>query len=283
MMQMTNFINQLIFKNSAVDRMKRDLSSSKTLETYYDPIWKPKDDDIWSTRINIPEWTSYPVLDGDSGPASDCENAIIFFKFFALLDETMASDQRLWAYFSHVEFRSYAFARWAKPKELKDLYSQPEIESKAVNWFLEHWFTSDNSRSLRRHALARLWWAVKLTHSPWETNSDYASSENDDPYYLTRALFLTQDVYQAVLERNLGRSKCVLFAILEFLNKNPEFSRKESVGYLTKWLNLEYGIRRLSNLNRVELLDLIQGIASEYIIKWVVIPDENTEVNETLD
>ncbi len=204
---MANTVIQQLFKDSAVTRIKRQLTSSKSLESYYDRTWIPKDEDLWTTKIQVPDDAVPPILDGTSGHNGDCQNAIAIFEYYSLLDETQASDSRFWAYLSHVQFREYSFARWALPKDPDKLQGNQSLQIKAVNRFLNHWFTNDSSRSLRRHSIARLWWAVKLTSSPWEVDSDYDSFDKGDPYVLTRALFLTQDVYQAVLERNLGRSK----------------------------------------------------------------------------
>ncbi len=134
---------------------------------------------------------------------------------------------------------------------------------RAINQIFDHWFVSGNDRDLRRHAIARLWWAAQLTYAPWERDPEFfADLKRDDPYYFTRTLLATQDIYQQVLERAMGRSNRILISILDYLARNQDFAAsRERIRRLTKELNLLYGTKKIIGLDRDGLRRLIEGVA----------------------
>lgn len=244
--------------------MRNDLRSGDSLEGYFREAYPVKEDDLRPSTI-IPQG-KMPVLQApeDDPVAGDLPNAIALHEYYKDIDETQASDPRLWAYLSHVQFREYALARWGYGGVYKDLKDETE-KSKAKTYFFEHWFVSGNDRDLRRHAIARLWWAAHLTCAPWETDKEYFSDlEKDDPYYYTRVLFSTQDIYQQVLERAMGRSNRILISVLDYLATHPEFAgSREKVRSLMKELNLAYGTKKLIVLSRESLTSIIEKIAAD--------------------
>ncbi len=195
--------------------------------------------------------------------SADLDNAIALHEYYKNIDETQASDPRLWAYLSHIEFRKYSLARWGAGGSYKDLYE--EKKQKAINQLLEHWFVSGNDRDLRRHSIARLWWAAHLTYAPWERDQEFFGDlKKKDPYYFTRILLSTQDIYQQVLERAMGRSNRILITILEYLGKNEKFAQsRENIRSLMKELNLAYGTKKIIALDRQSLKALIEKIGRE--------------------
>lgn len=255
---------QKIFKREIVDRMRDELRSGESLKSYFSESYPVKDKDLLSSTIAIEG--KVPVLKASkSDPvAADVDNAIAIHGYYRNIDETQASDPRLWAYLSHVELRKYAFVRWG----LKDSYAElktPEDKQRAANYIFEHWFISGNDRDLRRHAIARLWWAAHLTYAPWEKDPEFFSDlTGKDPYRFTRILFFTQDIYQQVLERAMGRSNRILITVLEYLDENKKFAEsREKIRSLMKELNLAYGTKKLITLSRKDLKNQIEKIASE--------------------
>lgn len=91
------------------------------------------------------------------------EDAIILFEALKDLPEVMAADQVFWISLSHSIFYPYVKRRWGK-----------EITNSSV---LNHWFFN---KGMVRHALAGLWWTVRLT-------VDYDNVK--DPYRLTKVAF----------------------------------------------------------------------------------------------
>ena len=245
-----------------VEKMRADLRSGASLESYFKESYRVESDDLLISTIavegKVPELKA-PKKDPVS---ADLQNAIALHEYYRGLDETQASDPRLWVYLSHVEFRKYALTRWGLDGTNKDLKNQSE-KAKAINYLLEHWFISSNDRDLRRHAIARLWWAAHLTYAPWESDPEFFGDlKNDDPYYYTRVLLSTQDIYQQVLERAMGRSSHILISVLDYLSKNPQWPR-ERVRSLVKELNLIYGRRKIISLSHDALESLIDRIGRE--------------------
>lgn len=165
---------QKIFKRAAVDQMRADLRSGKSLESYFEKDYSVKADELLPSTIVIERKSPALLIPKKDLVAADLENAITLYEHYRNLDETQASDPRLWAYMSHVEFRKYSLVRWGYEGEYKGLSKEDKV--KAINYFLEHWFVSgSNDRDLRRHSIARLWWAVHLTRAPWERNPEFST------------------------------------------------------------------------------------------------------------
>jgi hypothetical protein len=255
---------QKIFKRAAVDRLRLELRSGKSLKDYFEEEPLLNADDLLVSTIAIPDKPLVLKAPPKDPVSADLENAIALHEYYPNLDEVQASDPRLWVYLGHVQFRKYALVRWGLPGSFKDLKS-PEDKEKGIKQLLEHWFVSGNDRDLRRHAIARLWWAAHLTRSPWEHDPVYfADLKNEDPYKFTRVLLLTQDIYQQVLERAMGRSDRVLISTLEFLGDNKTFAQsREKVRSLMKEMNLAYGTKKIIALDRTSLKALIERVAGE--------------------
>lgn len=254
---------QQIYRYVAVERLRNELRSGASLESYFKESFPIKDGELQPSTI-VPQG-KLPELEApeDNPVSADVTNAIALHGYYRGLDETQASDPRLWTYLSHSQFREYTLARWGYGGVYKDL--KEDEKTKATNYFLEHWFVGSNDRDLRRHAIARLWWAAHLTHAPWETDKKFFSDlEKDDPYFYTRVLFSTQDIYQQVLERAMGRSNRVLISVLDYFATHPEFAgSREKVRSLMKELNLTYGTKKIIVLDRKSLQDLIERTAAE--------------------
>ncbi|MDD2325319.1 MAG: DUF6339 family protein [Alphaproteobacteria bacterium] len=261
---MNNIQSQKIFKSGAIIRMINDLKSGASLEEYFNEGYPEREGDILSTTIETigePPALSMPE---DDSVAADMENAIALYEYYKLLDETQASDSRLWTYLSHVDFRKYALYRWGIKGKYED-YRDEMARKKVINQLLDHWFVGESDRALRRHALARLWWAAHLTYAPWEREPEFfGDMKKDDPYYFTRILLSTQDIYQQVLERSMGRSSHILMVVLEYLGKNIEFAQsRDKVRKLMKELNLVYGTKKIILLDRDSLRSVIRSLAEE--------------------
>lgn len=248
-------IFQPIFTRSYTELLREKLASGASLNDYFAPkIEVPVEGELQSTlKVN----DSIPSLNIDI--TSDVENSIKVFEYLQNLDKTQASDKRLWIYLSHVTFREYTLGRWGIKTSQDELAISADARRKAISYVAEHWFLSGSSRSLRRHSIARLWWAAYLTAAPWETDPEYfAGLDTSDKYTYTKILFSTQDIYQQTLERNLGRSNKMLIAILEYLRQNPETSQnREAIRSIMKELNLMLGYRKLAVLSFDELVEVI--------------------------
>lgn len=260
---MNKKIYQKIFKRAAIERLRSDLRSGTSLKGYFDNKFSVKEKDLLPSGIELNGKMPTLKMPKKDPVEADLDNAITLHEYYKKLDETQASDSRFWAYLSHVEFRDYCRVRWG----FADSYSEVKTDekAKATTYFFEHWFVSGNDRDLRRHAIARLWWAAHLTYAPWETDAEFFGDlKKDDPYYYTRILLSTQDIYQQVLERAMGRSNRILISVLDYLAKNKKFAQtRDKVRSLMKELNLVYGTKKIIALDRKELKSLIEKICKE--------------------
>ncbi|HYO69171.1 MAG TPA: DUF6339 family protein [Archangium sp.] len=182
--------------------------------------------------------------------SADFEHALQIYEWLGPLSETEARDKRLWAWVAHVPFADYTRARWPIPDDAKG----------ARNSILDHWFVRGEGRSsLRRHAIARLWWAVHLTHAPWEKDAALLPLRKDDAWFYTRLLLGNQDVFFHTLEREFGGDRRILIALLDVIHRS-----KRAPGPLVKWLakevNLACRYRELDLLPIEELISLIESL-----------------------
>lgn len=231
-------VSQQIFKHSYVRQLYQDIKFGRSLEMYFENEFSAEPQHLLDTDIVLPD--EAPKL--ESAPEDDTASAIAVYEYLGQLNSSQASDPRLWVYLSHVTFREYTMQRWKITKEME--------KSKAVDSIITHWFVTENDRKLRRHALARLWWAAKLTVSPWESDpTNFIALKNDDKYIYTRLLLSRQDIFLNTLERGIGRSQRILIALLETLRQKPEIAAdRDEVRNLIKNANLVSGYKKLAFL-----------------------------------
>ena len=252
-------LRQPIFTRSYTEELREHLGAGSNLTDYLLQEMAISDVGILQSTLEVADVP--PELDPSVG--ADVDNAIRVYEFLEKLDKTQASDKRLWVYLSHVTFRAYTMGRWEVKGSADELTYNGEMRRKAISYIAEHWFLSGNARSLRRHSIARLWWAAYLTVAPWERDPEYFGElEDDDRYKYTRVVFSTQDIAQNLLERRLGWSDRILIAVLEYLRQNPNVAQnRESMRNLIKELNLVLGYRKLATLTFGELIAVISETA----------------------
>lgn len=250
-------INQKIFKGPFVAELRDQLRFGQSLCEYFKQKIDCPADAVFESTIKVdPAKLGLRYRGSGESASNDIENAIALYEAFPDLSETQASDPRLWVYLTHVALRDYVMARWPLPGSCEQAMQDKNAKISAINFVLAHWFTSGNDRLLRRNAVARLWWAVHLTKSPWERSPEFSDLRSDDPYRFTRVLLLTQDIYQQVLERGFGRDNRMLITILEFIEAHPDIKR-EPIRDLMKELNLELTVKNFSILSGKELKETI--------------------------
>lgn len=252
-------VMQPIFTRAYSEELRERVGSGESLVNFLNPdITYPNEGMLQSTLL-ISE--KAPHL--EPAVEADIDNAIKLYDYLHNLDKTQASDKRLWIYLSHVTFREYTMQRWPLKATEEDLANNIEARRKAISYISERWFLSGNARSLRRHSIARLWWAAYLTVSPWEKDPEYFGRlENNDRFIYTRILFSNQDIVQQILERKLGWSDKLLIVLLEYLRQNPDFAQnRNAVRNLVKELNLILGYRKLTVLSFERLIEILADTA----------------------
>jgi hypothetical protein len=137
------------------------------------------------TQIELP---TLPELTG-TRPTDDLESTIAIYSALQKLTPLQATDERLWAYLTHVTYWKYMAGRWGG-SPVKDRY----------------FFRSRGLSGLVINGLSRLWWFGRVSHDPTRA----------DPWELTRVLLGSQDIQTGLLQRDMGRSDNVRRAALGF-------------------------------------------------------------------
>lgn len=255
-------VNQKIFKRSFVSDLRDAVKSGETLCDYLKKeISYPAASELESTIKVDPEKLQLKYKGEGESASNDLDNAIAIYEAYPDLTEVQASDPRLWTYLTHVTLREYVLARWPMVGSCEQII-QDEEKTSAINFVLSHWFSSGNDRKLRRNAVARLWWAVRLTRAPWEQDPEYFKDlAGGDPYRFTRVLLSTQDIYQQVLERALGRDSRLFISVLEFLEEGGKMKREQIRDFM-KELNLALSVKNFSILPRPKLKESVFNIGT---------------------
>ncbi len=250
-----------LFKSKTEERLRLELYADDGILPYIEKKMDINDSDLLVSDI-VPV-TEIPKLLPDK--SMEAENAILLHRYLNDIDETKASDKRLWAYLCHADFREYVMQRWPLPYQLEEINKDRDKLDECIRFILTHWFIiSENDRSLRRNALARLWWGAHLTFSPWEKDPEYFGHlKHDNQYIYTQILFTQENVYSELMERRYGRFSRILITLLEFLRLYPEFEGRKYFRPLQKELVLQSGFRRIALLPYKELFTLIKEIAEE--------------------
>ena len=247
---------QPIFSASYLDVLLAGLTDGSLLAEYYSTsVPYPEEAILESNTIDfVGEQPKLNISD------PDIDNAVKLFNHYPHLNSTQASDRRFWAYLAHVTYRDYVQDRWGPKGEVPEEMTDVERQS-IVGSIRTHWFVLGRDRFLRRHTLSRLWWAVKLTTTPWEVDESLRSIVEADPYVYTRMLLENEDLYSAMMERRICKSAAVRYGILEFIRQNPEFLKKKAYGLLMKELVLASGSKRLYLLEPNRLHDTIKTLS----------------------
>jgi hypothetical protein len=225
-----------IFSLNYVNKLFRNLNKPVYIEYYKE--------DKFSFDENYPKGGSgiYLKDDFDLDPeAGDFENSKNIYENLKI-NETQASDNRLWTYLTHVRFWSYMKIRW--PTDVKNPKSRIE-----ERYFLHNL----NIRSLTHNGISRLWWYTHLT----------IDRSRKDIYELTKVLLSRQDIAVQILDRSLGSNKNARKALLEFLSKNPEIKDSEDkTRELLKQLNLAGGVKNIPLLKVNEIKSILEILKS---------------------
>lgn len=256
-------MEEKVFRSAYLSELRSSLKSGQSLVNYYEPKVEYNDDVTFPFQTELVG--ERPVLSPSREAEAEIGNAVLLHTYLQNLTAAQASDKRLWVYLSHASFRDYVQGRWAFPHPIEECDNKDKANAVITN-ILIHWFVEgSDSRALKRHALARLWWAAHLTVAPWERNPEFSRLETDDRYKYTRILLQSETLYTEITERVLGSSDVVLIPLLEYLDKHPEFVPRSRLRPLMKELNLASGVKRLPLLTYDDIYGLIESIAKDVL------------------
>ncbi|MGC0238304.1 DUF6339 family protein [Arthrobacter sp. SD76] len=201
----------------------------------------------WNFGNSLPQ-LAYEQRGGNLLPGLEAENAVKVFEYLGDMKPVEASDYRLWTYLGCSTLFDYTSHRWP----LDNQSWKGTVETR--------WIMRTGSRSqLVRHAIARLWWAAKLTHDP--TMARPMAAEQQDPYAYLRVALSKEDRFLALFDRDTGMVPELRFAILEHLGKDPAFLKEGYVRELMKEVVLVAGYRELAAIDRAGLHSILDEIS----------------------
>lgn len=121
-------------------------------------LWKVCGGDPFIEYKDVPDF-QLSALDSDMSIGEvEFNNCKILYKNFSFLNESQASDERLWAGLCHSVFYNYVRKRW-------DYHTkQPKTQKEAVSNIKSRFFFSGGTRAgLYRNTLAKCWWVGRNT------------------------------------------------------------------------------------------------------------------------
>lgn len=233
-------------RNNIEENLTRYSNESSWVESCFDGNFDAE------TNIDV----FLPELIKSSKPSLDIDNVKILYSALKHLTPEQAMDGRLWTHLTHVEYWNYMHARWGIDAEKITDGGTPEDEEKnkkLSKQIKDHYFllSDDNSRSLIRNGIARLWWFGYLTY---EENTE-------DHFALTKTLLDYQDTQQALLERAFGKNPEILKVCLRILSDYmPEIRAnggRDVIQDLGKYVNLLGGTYFLDTMDKSMLKEKI--------------------------
>lgn len=237
-----------MFTHSAVSILKKNIKQNKEkyqgssdwIEEYLKENTIGQTD--WRIPINIDLDLSDVKLHFDSQNATadeDLKNIKILYEHMKDLPMDIATDERFWAYLSHVTFRDYVQNRWGIQDEN----------------LLEHYFfkatKAEGDRALLRNAISQLWWYGHITYD----------DNRENPFELTEYLFQVIDFARQFGERAYSRNPRLVKDILSILKNELRFSPKgnrEAYRKIFRDINQAGGIKVLDFLDYEDIRNIIE-------------------------
>lgn len=108
-------------------------------------------------EIDAIEFEEFELFMDEKDPSTyDIDNIKLFYTKLKSINDSFASDERLWAGLAHTHFYSYMQKRW----DLKSLSEKAQQKSVINHYF----FQPNRQRSYMINTLARLWWFGRKTY-----------------------------------------------------------------------------------------------------------------------
>lgn len=172
-------------------------------------------------------------------PEDDVNSSIAIFTQLKNLDLVQGNDRRLWVALTHGRFYIYTKERWKK-----------SVGSSDKEILRRFHFEGASLEARMRNSISRLWWASRITYD----------ENRDDPFELTRLLWMKQDLIQNLVERMYGTYDNVVKGVLEMYKNNKQLSEDELRALYTG-LNAIGGVKVLPILSKEEVQIELRRIA----------------------
>lgn len=233
-----------ILKDAAISLLKKSIESNKpkyfTNDEWIDEFFKEKNMENYYVKSNIIV-DDFELELGDQ--SLDSKNAIIVHRALKNLLPIHARDEKMWAYLTHTVGYKYMKFRW-KIDETAEKTSR--IESR-------YFFQGKTDNKIKsstvpyvRNGLSRLWWAGYIVYD-----------ENEENHYeYIDELFVSQDMFVGLCERDIGKNKRLVLAILKNIRKYKikEISNNtELIRNILKEINFSAGLIMYDSMNDEQL------------------------------
>jgi hypothetical protein len=241
-------MNVLYIKESALEQLKTNIASN--IEKYLlDDIWineylQALGWEEWSIQSRLYMNDIDLLVDPTDRGKNDAENSKRIYSALKDITPTQASDERLWAYLTHVTYWDYMKARWNV---------ETRQEGNTKNFITErYFFASNRQRALVRNGIARLWWYGYVSYDDTREN----------PYELTEFLLSKQDLATSLMERQYSNNRDFIISTLSVLKQYeqviPNILTKNPIQALTKHIQHIGGVLILDALDREDIKRLVE-------------------------
>lgn len=253
-----------MLKDSSNSLLKKDISKNLPLYSYNKYPWV----DEYFKELGINEFAINTNLNINdlklnlSSTASDAQNAIIIHEAMKNLLPIHAREEKIWVYLTHTICWNYMITRWpiksTNSKEISRILSR-------------YFFKGNNNKKIKigtvpyvRNGISRLWWAGYIVYD--ETL--------DNPYEYIDELFLSQDLFVGLCERDIAKNKRLTLAILKSVRK---FNLKDIPNNTTiirsilKDINFSAGLVIYDTLDQEELENKVEEIIIKNLLKEGII------------
>lgn len=181
----------------------------------------------------------------------DYENIRLLYGSLKDLSLSLASDERVWSYMTHISYWDYMRERWP-------LEEVNENNSKE-NYIKTHYFYGEKPRN--RNGIARLWWIGHVT---------YDDSLND-PFELTEFMVKQdQDLTRMIMEsptiaRNKIAVKVILKSIIKLQSEIPHFNIRQFIRHAAKYFNYRGSVTLWDSLEHQDVEKAVEQMSNKWL------------------
>ena len=184
----------------------------------------------------------------------DIENIKILYSGLKGISDSQATDERLWAGLTHINFIKYVQHRF---KILNDINDE-KIDIKILVAFFFNTKRDGNIRPLVLNYIARLWWAGRLIYD----------ENSDNPYSLLKTFYHDQSSLLLWSSRSYSNNRSIIRgamkAINEFENNGTEITRTMR-NIVRKNLNIMSGVVLLDYMNEDDIYDIVKEDINKHL------------------
>ena len=248
-----------MFRDAALVKLKRDITNNvekynTNTSTWIDDYFKENDIDEYLVDTNI-EVNDFILFNGDQN--YDAENSKRVYEAMKNLLPIHAREEKLWAYLTHTIGYEYMQRRWSTSgtnNPESRINSRYFFQGKTKN------VIATTTVPYVRNGLSRLWWAGYIAYDE--------SLEN--PYEYINELFVSQDLFVGLCERDIAKNKNVVMSVLKCVRKYGIANMNKNtiiVRNILKQINLQAGLIVLDALSIEEIYDFVDRIFIDNIEK----------------